>query len=207
VLYKTQFVNMNSGSSRKSGVDNLKRLLQSFLTEAEILILAEDYANCEGGGGNIELGFAREEEISHRPRLERLLSILVRDGGVTDIQTLRTVLYAALPKTSEAVSPAQISLPHIREELAKLRAGRHVPLQVGAVGLALELDVVRHLHMRSDAHNVRRDVCAEAMCMLAAVEAEPSLRLLRRKVAQAVRLQERYAGGQDPAGTQEADEQ
>lgn len=197
---------MNSGTQRKSGVANLERLLLSFLSQSELHTLAEDYAWCEAAGGNIELGFVREEGVSHRPRLERLLSILVRDGGVTDIQTLRVVLYAALPERAKVVALDHLSLPRVREELTELRAGRRVSTKVAAIGLVLELDVVRHLHMRSDADHVRGDVCAGATRMLAAVEAEPSLQVLRQKVAQAVRLHERDAGAEDPAGTQEADE-
>lgn len=197
---------MNSGTPRKSGVDNLERSLLSFLSQSELHTLAEDYARCEAAGGNIELGFVREEGVSHRPRLERIISILVRDGGVTDLQTLRTVLYAALPETAKVVALDQLSLPRVREELTKLRAGGRVSTEVGAVGLALELDVVRHLHMRSDADHVRRDICAGALRMVAAVGAEQRLQALRQKVAQAVRLQERYAGDQTPASTQEADE-
>ena len=71
-------------------------LLGRYFDPSTVEILSEDYFAAVVRGGNQEDGIIREEGVSFNPRLARIITVLLRDGGVRDSWMLRVAVYGAV---------------------------------------------------------------------------------------------------------------
>lgn len=166
-------------------------LLTRAFGEGAIDVVSIDYELAVQAGGNQELhGLEREEGVSFRPRLSRIVTILLQDLGCRDLSTVRAAVYAA--------GCAEPSADVVGERVVEIaRAGHPAHVQSGvpeesqAIALAIELDGVRHLHQTTLVEQEREAVLAGAEALL---EKLPELAMtspLRRKLEHAIGLQRR----------------
>ncbi len=118
-------------------------------------MLSVDYQAARQLGGNVEIGLEREVGVSYNPRLARVLSIIAMDVGITDTETIRAALYAAVfdsglgaedsdPKYDMGVVPSEL------RDLVTRACDRNDPDAKGcSIRGTLALDAVRHLHQTS----------------------------------------------------------
>lgn len=163
--------------------------LSRFLDSAQLAQLAAQYAECAACGGNVEPGVEREVGVSFNPRLARILSLLVTDGGVREYDTLRAALYAA------SCDPRHDERRALPEELHALvtEVWSQAPALPSAalVRGVIELDSVRHLHQTQYPATQRHAMLA---CVEEDLLKDPSRALpewLRTKLEHAISLQRR----------------
>jgi hypothetical protein len=129
------------------------KALAKFLTPTELRQLSEDYQTAKDLGGDVEIGLTREEGVSYNPRLARVLLILARDLGCTDIEIYRAALYAAvfdsgLGATESATSSDLGGVPdQIRELVARAEGWQEDDTISSSIRGVIALDAVRHLHL------------------------------------------------------------
>jgi hypothetical protein len=128
----------------QAGAPKICNALGRFLDQAQFEQLEADYQRCAELGGNTEPGLVREEGVSFNPRLARVLSLLVTDGGVRDAGTLRAVLYAA---ALAVISGAGLSVPPelVRVVTAVEETSPSLP-EAALIRGVIELDTIRHVH-------------------------------------------------------------
>ena len=131
-------------------------LLGRYFDPTTVEMLSEDYFAAVGRGGNQEDGVIREEGVSFNPRLARIITVLLRDGGVRDSWMLRVAVYGA-------VSSAGGSLKGIDARLASevallMREPCAGPPWYKTIALTYLLDRVRHLHMTTLTGAVREEI-------------------------------------------------
>jgi len=107
--------------------------------------IALDYEAVSDAGGNKEAQIFREEGVSFNPRVARILSIVIQDGGLTGARELRVAMYAtvsSVERVSHALSDELAG--EVRSVLCAQDASSD---WIRVIRLSLVLDRVRHLHM------------------------------------------------------------
>jgi hypothetical protein len=159
------------------------------MPEAERDLLARDYELVRRHGGNAEPVTKRADGVSFNPRLGRILSILIQDGRIQDIATLRAAWYGAttLPESElESVVPSEL-----RELVCQARALPAVSDMARAIRLAWALDTVRHLHMSVLSLAERSDLLQQHVEPSLLLDAPEHLEPLVVKLRHAITLQQR----------------
>lgn len=139
--------------------------LKRFLGPNQLASLAADYQRCVSLGGNVEAGMTREGGVSFNPRLARILSIMIHDGGVREFDQLRSALYAAC-------------------------AGSLADSSVIVKGV-IALDSIRHLHQTDFAESKRLEILDTAQSELLSQPGNDLPEWLRKKLEHAIALQRR----------------
>jgi hypothetical protein len=139
--------------------------LQRFLAPDELAALESDYQRCVSLGGNVEAGMTREEGVSFNPRLARILSIMIHDGGVRDFESLRSALCAACDS--------------LREKSSALVKG------------VIALDSIRHLHQTDFSEPKRQEILLGVESTLLGQLRNEMPEWLQKKLEHAIALQRR----------------
>jgi hypothetical protein len=139
--------------------------LKRFLAPDELAALESDYQRCVALGGNAEAGMKREAGVSFNPRLARILSIMIHDGGVRDFQLLRSALYAACNS--------------LKENSSSLAKG------------VIALDLVRHLHQTDFAESKRQEILRAVESEFIGQLGNDMPEWLQKKLEHAIALQRR----------------
>lgn len=161
-------------------------LLGRYFDAATAELLAQDYCSAADRGGNRDVLVVRDEGVSFNPRIARIVTLLLRDGGVTDSWVIRVAIYrAGAPEDGllEGVDPLIVS--DVERLSRDPRAG---PDWYTTVALAYVLDRVRHLHMTSMTA-AEREKCLENFERLPIVADEFGSEPLLVKVRHAISLQ------------------
>ena len=172
----------------------LVRLLERAFGDGCIDLFSADYERARGAGGNAERdGTGREEGVSFRPRIARILSILLKEVQGVQLQTARAAVYAA----GQVAPPVEVA----HEALGAFLSNRDVGSaslprcpESCAVALAVELDAVRHLHMTQLDHEARTQQLSAAEKLASASSGIVPLDTLRQKLLHAIKLQRRNLG-------------
>jgi hypothetical protein len=158
-------------------------LISRLLGEDKALVIAADYDLVTQHDGNYEPAVIREEGVSFNPRIGRVLSIVIQDGGVQECDAIRSALYACAPR----LEPPE-ELEPLGSEARNLLSTDPV---ANTIQLTLELDLIRHLHMTTYSVEDRQKLLAErAQSTLLPRLGKGSPRLFE-KVAHAITLQQR----------------
>lgn len=120
-------------------------IVSRIVAETECAAVADAYEVAKSHGGNDEHGTNREQGVSFNPRLGRILSILIQDGHVHDVNVLRCALYASTSLTERDLH--HVVPTELLEMVLQLQARPVVSDAARAIQLAWALDGVRHLHM------------------------------------------------------------
>lgn len=139
--------------------------LRRFLAPDELAALESDYQKCVSLGGNEEAGLKREAGVSFNPRLARILSIMIHDGGVKDFELLRSALYAACDNSRVSGSTL--------------------------VRGVIELDSIRHLHQTDFSEPKRQEILLGVQSTLLGQLRNEIPEWLRKKLEHAIALQRR----------------
>jgi hypothetical protein len=164
-------------------------ILSRTVSEADCGCIALDYEVARQHGGNAEPATKREEGVSFNPRLGRIVSILIQDGGIRDSATIRVALYASVDRTAEELAG------FVPEDLlAAVLVARSTPaasLPGRAIQLAWALDAIRHLHMSDLPVAERADFLRSCVDPRLLSNVSHELEPLATKVRHALTLQER----------------
>jgi hypothetical protein len=158
-------------------------LLARLFGEDGALALALDYERVSQHGGNYEPAVIREEGVSHNPRIGRVLSIVIQDGGVRERDSIRSAMYACAPR----VTPPE-ELEPLGSEVRNLLSTESV---ANTIQLALELDFIRHLHMTTYSTEDRQKLLNERARSTLLPQLGKGSPALFQKVAHAITLQQR----------------
>lgn len=139
--------------------------LKRFLEPDQLASLAANYQKCVSLGGNVEAGMTREEGVSFNPRLARILSIMIHDGGVRDFESLRSALCAACDS--------------LREKSSALVRG------------VIALDSIRHLHQTDFSEPKRQEILLGVESTLLGQLRNEMPEWLQKKLEHAIALQRR----------------
>ena len=120
-------------------------LLGRYFAAPTIEALAEDYYGASARGANQEFGVVREEGVSFNPRLARILTLLLREGGVRDPWVMRVAMYGAASSEGSPLEELDAQLA-AEVRLLTLDPCSGSPWHK-TIALAYILDRVRHLHM------------------------------------------------------------
>lgn len=176
----------------------LLELLQKLFTATDVADIAGDYVRSASAGANTEDGFEREEGVSFRPRVARVVTILVKEGGLRDVATVRAAIVAcAAARGLEIECGERIICETVAESLSGPAQAQLSPSGF-AVAIALELDTIRHLHMTSVPPHYKEQRLAEAerLACRPVSGGGPEIAVLRDKLSHAIKLQRRSL--QDP---------
>ena len=163
--------------------------LARFLCEQQRAQMEVDYCACVELGGNAEPGMVREEGVSFNPRLARVLSLLITDGGVRDLNTLRTALYAASPKALQ--DGAHRAPPALREVIAAVWSDKYTAVEPTLIRGVIELDAIRHLHQTTYPAEEREAMLARVELDLLIGSSLIVPEWLHRKLEHAITMQRR----------------
>ncbi len=158
-------------------------LLARLFGEDGALALALDYERVSQHDGNYEPAVIREEGVSHNPRIGRVLSIVIQDGGVRERDSIRSAMYACAPR----VTPPE-ELEPLGSEVRNLLSTESV---ANTIQLALELDFIRHLHMTTYSTEDRQKLLNERARSTLLPQLGKGSPALFQKVAHAITLQQR----------------
>jgi hypothetical protein len=162
--------------------------LERFLDETSMVQLFGDYEVVVAAGGNDEHGVIREEGVSYNRRIARILTIVLKEAGSSDFETLRLALYAC------AKDEVTVSEPALDRDIRAVRASESAApttLSVAIVSAALILDRSRHLHMTTMSLSEQL-TCVEALGASRALRREvPIPEPLRKKVEYSMSVQKR----------------
>lgn len=163
--------------------------LARFLSDQQLAQVGVDYDECVELGGNAEPGMVREEGVSFNPRLARVLSLLITDGGVRNIDTLRAALYAASPG---ALQHGWHRVPSgLRDVIVAVWSGRYTALDPAVIRGVIELDAIRHLHQTTYPVEEREAILARVELDLLVGSTLIVPEWLRQKLEHAIRMQRR----------------
>jgi hypothetical protein len=167
----------------KSECPGVFGLLSRLLGEDVALLLAADYELVTQHDGNYEPAVIREEGVSYNPRIGRVLSIVIQDGGIQERDSIRSAMFACAPR----LEPPE-ELEPLGSEVRNLLSTEPI---ANTIQLALELDFIRHLHMTTYSVEDRQKLLTErAQSTLIARLGKGSAALFQ-KVAHAITLQQR----------------
>jgi len=158
-------------------------LLSRLLGEDPALLLAADYDLVTKHDGNYEPAVIREEGVSYNPRVGRVLSIIIQDGGVQERDAIRSAMYACAPR----LEPPE-ELEPLGSEARNLLSTEPV---ANTIQLALELDFIRHLHMTTYSVEDREKLLTERAQSTLIPRLGKGSPTLFQKVAHAITLQQR----------------
>jgi hypothetical protein len=171
--------------------------LARFLNPAELRLLSEDYQTAKDLGGDVECGLTREEGVSYNPRLARVLLIMARDLGCTDIEMYRVALYAAVFDTglgvANSAAPSDFSIipDEIRELVANVQGVQEGDTRSGSISGVIALDAVRHLHLTRWEATQRESILVALEDNLMSKLRSSAPEILVRKLQVAINLQRR----------------
>lgn len=156
---------------------------------AECASIASDYELARSHGGNAEPATKREQAVSFNPRLGRIVSILIQDGGVRDVGAIRVALYGSTTCSEEEL--ASFVPPDLRGAVLEVRRVPPASVMAHAIQLAWALDDVRHLHMSDLPIAERAEFLRTRIDPSLLNEVPDLLENLAMKVRHALTLQER----------------
>lgn len=163
--------------------------LARFLPDPHLDQLAAEYFECVELGGNVEPGMVREEGVSFNPRMARVLSLLLTDGGVRDLDTLRASLYAASPRAVQ--DSADLTPPELRDVVVAVWADPCTTSTAALIRGVIELDAVRHLHQTTYPGAEREAMLARVEQTIVADSLVVLPEWLRQKLGTSISLQRR----------------
>jgi hypothetical protein len=161
-------------------------LLGRYFDATTAEILAGDYFTAARNGGNLDERVVREEGVSFNPRVARIVTLLLRDGGVTDPWVVRVAMCSAVSFAAGALADFDPTLVAEAERLA--RDPLEGPAWYQTIVLACMLDRVRHLHM-TDMSVSEREECLKGLERSPAVSDRGGDERLLDKVRHAIKLQ------------------
>jgi len=167
----------------KSECPGVFGLVSRLLGEDAASALATDYEVVSQHDGNCVPAVIREEGVSHNPRVGRVLSIVIQDGGVQDRDSIRSAMYACAPR----LTPPE-ELEPLGSEVRNLLSTEAV---ANTIQLALELDFIRHLHMTTYSTEDRQKLLNERAQSTLLPRLGKGSPALFQKVAHAITLQQR----------------
>ena len=151
--------------------------------------LSKDYQQAGAVGGNLEVGIVREEGVSFNPRIARIVSIVLQDGGCNEPITLRAAIYATIPAMPDILGDDDGAIKGLINELRKDLVDATMDGRARILALAIELDSIRHLHMSALSLIEKREVL-EYAARLAEYGAQAVLSAkLSKKLAHGVSMQ------------------
>jgi hypothetical protein len=183
---------MNKASQTNTLRENAPKVfavLARYLADPHLDQLAAEYFECVELGGNEEPGMVREEGVSFNPRMARVLSLLLTDGGVRDLDTLRVSLYAASPRAVQ--DSAHLAPTELRELVVAVWTDPCAMLTAALIRGAIELDAVRHLHQTTYSVAEREEILAHTERTVLADPLSMLPEWLRKKLEHAITLQRR----------------
>ena len=131
-------------------------LFGRYFDSATAETLAEDYFAAASRGGNHEDGVIREEGVSFNPRLARIVTVLLRDGGLRDPWMVRVAIYGAVSSTGGSLEGIDAQLTS--DVALLMREPREGQPWYTTIALAYLLDRVRHLHMTTLTGSAREEI-------------------------------------------------
>ncbi len=164
-------------------------LLQRLLPAAAVPLLVSDYEVAERCGGNQEPGVLREEGASFKPRIARVVSLLLKDFEVRDVTTLRAAVYATADTLTDAGQEIDSQAYALCQESRQPGFAKPSSAAAMLVAAAIELDSVRHLHMMSISIRQKELLLDAAGRLADELKRDDSLEAGRIKLFHAIRLQ------------------
>lgn len=158
-------------------------LLTRLLGEEPLRLLAKEYELVAQYDANYEPAVIREEGVSYNPRVGRVLSIVVQDGGLQERDAIRSAMYACAPR----LAPPE-DLEPLGSEARNLLSAEPIP---NTIQLALELDFIRHLHMTTYSNEDRQKILTERAQSTLLPRLGKGSPALFQKVLHAITLQQR----------------
>lgn len=125
----------------------LSVLLGRYFDGPTLEALAQDYFAAAERGANQEAGVDREEGVSFNPRLARIVTLLLRDGGMRDPWMMRVSMYGAVLSEGGSLEGLDAQIAS-EARLLTDNSLKGSPWHK-TIALAYILDRVRHLHMTS----------------------------------------------------------
>ncbi len=176
-------------------------LLSRAFGEGCIDVISGDYERSAVCGGNRELhGLQREEGVSFRPRIARIVTILLQDFGSRDLPTIRAaVLAAGNIEPEDVVEEGRLAELVRASNPASVRSVD--PDESKAIAVALTLDEVRHLHLTALPAAQRAVRLVEAQALASRLAGSPAIELLCKKLEHAIAMQQRGIAAGDVAGS------
>lgn len=157
--------------------------------------LSQDYQQAGAAGGNLEVGIVREQGVSFNPRIARIVSIVLQEGGVlqdggcNEPITLRAAIYATIPVMPDILGDDDGAIKGLINELRKDLVDATMDGRARILALAIELDSIRHLHMSALSLTEKREVL-DCAARLAEYGAQAVLSAkLSKKLAHGVSMQ------------------
>lgn len=158
-------------------------LISRLLGEDNALLMAADYDLITQHDGNYEPAVIREDGVSFNPRIGRVLSIVIQDGGVQERDSIRSAMYACAPR----LEPPE-ELEPLGSEARNLLSTEPI---ANTIQLALELDLIRHLHMTTYSVEDRQKLLTERAQSTLIPRLGKGSPALLQKVTHAITLQQR----------------
>lgn len=166
--------------------------------------VSADYERASRAGGNVEPnGLVREEGVSFRPRLARIVTLLLKEVPGVRLETVREAICAAggVKHPGPGLGDAEADIDKPSATPCSEVATRIDP---SAASLAIELDTIRHLHMTPLDAEARARALSTAEELAHGVVCLPALATLRQKLLHAITLQRRGLGvGEEASGDSE----
>ena len=184
----------------KDQCPGLLALLNRFLVVEQVALISADYAVAAAADGNREAYIEREDGVSYKPRIARLLSILIKDFGCRDVTTLRAAVYASAVDEIKSFEPELMEVQELVTEVRQWRSGSSGSEAAGAIVATLELDAIRHLHMTTLPLEERCTRLAKALIVADGLDLLKAVSPLRKKLLHAIRLQEAQLRQHDGIG-------
>lgn len=175
-------------------------LLSRAFGEGCIDVISGDYERSAARGGNQELnGLQREQGVSFRPRIARIVTILLQDFSSRDLPTIRAaVLATGNIEPEDAVDEGRLAVLVRASNPASVRSVDADESK--AIAVALALDEVRHLHLTALQAAQRAVRLAEAQALASRLAGTPSIVPLCKKLEHAIAMQQRGIAAGDVAG-------
>lgn len=149
--------------------------------------IGADYCVAADLRGNSEVGLTREEGVSFNPRIARIVSLVMQDGGRVDSHALRVAVYSTIPDDSTEGVPTDVQ-PDV---LAVHTASSESAGWIQGIALALYLDRIRHLHLVAMSDIERMSYMEEVQNSPLLSPCSGAPENLRLKVTHAIDLQTR----------------
>jgi hypothetical protein len=170
----------------------LAKTLQRVLGSLELRDLVHDLEAVVALGGAHERGIVREPGVSFNPRLGRLLALLIKEGGFSDLLSMRAVLWSSVvtPPELDQVPDQQVRTV-VAQVVGAAACGAQEQSRVNAMRGVLLLDSVRHLHLSTISREEKERLLDEGERQLAVAGADA----LHAKLSYALAAQRRLLSG------------
>lgn len=167
----------------------LRRAIVKLLGEQAVPTIAIDYERAAALGGNMEHGIVREQGVSYNPRIARVASIAIEDGGIRDLAGVRIAIWSTI---ADVGALKILDDAAIRDRAADVLSGeKSSDSLVNTIRAAAVLDTTRHLHMTTLGVEARRAyLCTDQYSDLLS-DGMPIPSRLKLKLKHAVAMQKR----------------